>query len=60
MKIAIIGATGQLGTDLIKTLENGHKVIGLTHKDIEVSDYDSLHDSEGTSTRCRHKHCCFP
>ena len=42
MKIAVIGATGQLGTDLIKTLENGHKVIGLTHKDIEVSDYDSL------------------
>jgi len=42
MKIAVIGSTGQLGTDLIKTLENGHKVIGLTHKDIEVSDYDSL------------------
>ena len=42
MNIAVIGSTGQLGTDLIKTLENGHKVIGLTHKDIEVSDYNSL------------------
>ena len=41
MKIAIIGSTGQLGTDLTKTLENGHEVIGLTHKDIEVADYNS-------------------
>jgi len=42
MKIAVIGSTGQLGTDLIKTLQNRHKVVGLTHKDIEVADYDSL------------------
>jgi len=41
MKIAVIGSTGQLGTDLMKTLENGHEVMGLAHKDIEVSDYTS-------------------
>jgi len=41
MKIAVIGSTGQLGTDLIKTLENAHEVVGLAHKDIEVADYDS-------------------
>ncbi len=41
MKIAVIGSTGQLGTDLMKTLENGHEVIGLTHKDIEIADYES-------------------
>ncbi|MEM2779666.1 MAG: dTDP-4-dehydrorhamnose reductase [Candidatus Bathyarchaeia archaeon] len=41
MKIAVIGSTGQLGTDLMKVLKNEHEVIGLTHKDIEVSDYDS-------------------
>jgi dTDP-4-dehydrorhamnose reductase len=41
MKIAIIGSTGQLGTDLMKILRNGHEVIGLTHRDIEVSDYKS-------------------
>jgi dTDP-4-dehydrorhamnose reductase len=41
MKIAIIGSTGQLGTDLINTLENGHEVVGLTHKDIEITDYES-------------------
>jgi dTDP-4-dehydrorhamnose reductase len=41
MKIVIIGSTGQLGTDLMKILQNEHEVIGLTHKDIEVSDYES-------------------
>jgi dTDP-4-dehydrorhamnose reductase len=41
MKIAVIGSTGQLGTDLVKALEDGHEIIGLTHKDIEVADYES-------------------
>ena len=41
MKIVIIGSTGQLGTDLMKTLQHGYEVIGLTHKDIEVADYNS-------------------
>lgn len=41
MKIAVIGSTGQLGTDLVKTLGTAHEVIGFTHNDIEVADYDS-------------------
>ena len=41
MKIAIIGSTGQLGTDLVKTLGIVHDVIGLTHDDIEVADFES-------------------
>jgi dTDP-4-dehydrorhamnose reductase len=41
MKIVVIGSTGQLGTDLVKTLGAAHDVIGLTHNDIEVADYDS-------------------
>jgi dTDP-4-dehydrorhamnose reductase len=41
MKIAVIGSTGQLGTDLVKILGAAHEVIGLTHKDLEVADYDS-------------------
>ena len=41
MKIVVIGSTGQLGTDLVKTLEGGHEVVGLSHGDIEVADYDS-------------------
>lgn len=41
MKITIIGSTGQLGTDLMKTLKHEHEVISLTHQDIEVTDYNS-------------------
>ena len=41
MRIAIIGATGQLGTDLMKALQGGFEVIGLTHKEIEITDYNS-------------------
>jgi dTDP-4-dehydrorhamnose reductase len=41
MKIVVIGATGQLGTDLMKTLRNGHEVVGLTHENIEVADFSS-------------------
>jgi dTDP-4-dehydrorhamnose reductase len=41
MKTVVIGSTGQLGTDLMKVLVNKHETIGLTHKDIEVTDYNS-------------------
>ncbi|MBW9223432.1 dTDP-4-dehydrorhamnose reductase [Methanothermococcus sp. SCGC AD-155-E23] len=38
MKVAVIGATGQLGSDLVKVFE---EVIPLTHSDIEVTDLSS-------------------
>ncbi|MFA5364153.1 MAG: dTDP-4-dehydrorhamnose reductase [Candidatus Bathyarchaeia archaeon] len=41
MRIVVIGSTGQLGTDLVKTLVAAHEVVCLTHKEIEVSDYNS-------------------
>jgi len=41
VKITIIGSTGQLGTDLVKALRDRHEVIGLTHQDLEVTDYNS-------------------
>ena len=41
MKIAVIGSTGQMGTDLMKVLQDEHDVIGFTHENLEVSDYDS-------------------
>jgi dTDP-4-dehydrorhamnose reductase len=41
MKIAIIGADGQLGTDLCKTLSNS-EVIPLTQTDIEITSLDSV------------------
>jgi dTDP-4-dehydrorhamnose reductase len=41
MKIAVIGSTGQLGTDLVKVLQNEHEVLSLTHQNLEVTDYNS-------------------
>jgi dTDP-4-dehydrorhamnose reductase len=43
MRIAIIGADGQLGTDLVErcTLE-GHEIIPLTYTDVHIEDMDSL------------------
>jgi len=41
MRVAVIGSTGQLGTDLMKTLQDGHDAIGFTHENLEVSDYNS-------------------
>jgi dTDP-4-dehydrorhamnose reductase len=41
MRVAIIGSTGQLGTDLVKAFQKGNEVIGLTHRDLEVVDYNS-------------------
>lgn len=40
MKVAIIGANGQLGSDLVKTF--GDQVIPLTHRDLDVADYESV------------------
>jgi dTDP-4-dehydrorhamnose reductase len=40
MRIAVIGARGQLGFDLVRTFKNtGHEVSPLTHDEIEVCDY---------------------
>ena len=43
MKIAVIGADGQLGTDVVKAFAaNGDDVVSLTHSDIEISDTGSV------------------
>ena len=43
MKIAVIGANGQLGSDLVASFsESGDAVSGLTHSDIEISDLRSV------------------
>ena len=41
MKVVVIGATGQLGSDLCKTPVS-FEVIPLTHRDIEITDIDSV------------------
>ncbi len=43
MKIAVIGANGQLGSDVARAfVKNGDQVVSLTHADIELSDMDSV------------------
>jgi dTDP-4-dehydrorhamnose reductase len=43
MKIAVIGANGQLGSDLVAAFsEDGDAVSGLTHAEIEISDLSSV------------------
>jgi dTDP-4-dehydrorhamnose reductase len=46
MKVALIGVNGQLGTDINRCFyENGIKVYGLKHKDIEVCDPERVNKS---------------
>jgi dTDP-4-dehydrorhamnose reductase len=43
VKIAVIGANGQLGSDVVRAFaENGDDVFSLTHSEIELSDLDSV------------------
>lgn len=43
MKVLVVGANGQLGSDLVRGwTAAGHDVMGLTHKDISVEDIDSV------------------
>jgi len=45
MKVAIIGANGQLGSDLIQEFKNaGDEVFGFNHCDVEVYDIDSIYN----------------
>jgi dTDP-4-dehydrorhamnose reductase len=51
MKIAVIGANGQLGKDTVEAFtKNGDEVCALTHADIELSEIDSV------ATRLRQIH----
>lgn len=42
MRIAVIGANGQLGTDLCEVFGAKHEVTALTHSDIEISSIDNV------------------
>lgn len=43
MKVAVIGANGQLGADIAAALDEvGHQTVRLTHADIEVADESSV------------------
>ena len=42
MRVAIIGANGQLGSDLLEAFSRKHTVTGLTHQELEVTEIDSV------------------
>lgn len=42
MKIAIIGANGQLGSDVLLAFSRHHETIALNHSDIEVTNIDNV------------------
>jgi dTDP-4-dehydrorhamnose reductase len=42
MKIVLIGANGQLGSDLVKVLRRAHDLVPLVHADVEVTRPESL------------------
>ncbi|MFQ5864098.1 MAG: dTDP-4-dehydrorhamnose reductase [bacterium] len=42
MKVAVIGANGQLGTEICEIFSQNCIVIPLIHKDIEISDIDNV------------------
>jgi dTDP-4-dehydrorhamnose reductase len=43
MKTAVIGANGQLGSDIVKAFRaNGDEVVELNHSQVEVTDIDSV------------------
>jgi len=45
MKVAVIGANGQLGSDLVQEFKNdGNEVFGFNHCDVEVYDIDSIYN----------------
>lgn len=39
MKVAIIGANGQLGFDLVRAFTTEHETVPLTHDDIDITDF---------------------
>lgn len=46
MRVAVLGANGQLGTDLVACFsENGDEVVALTHDEIRIEDLDSVRTS---------------
>ena len=48
MKIMIIGAGGQLGSELVNILQDDN-IIPLTHLDIEITDYQQMNDIISTN-----------
>jgi dTDP-4-dehydrorhamnose reductase len=42
LRVIVVGANGQLGTELVEQCGKNHKVMGLTHEDIEITDINNV------------------
>jgi dTDP-4-dehydrorhamnose reductase len=42
MRVAVIGATGQLGTDLVAEFKSRAELLEITHRELDVRDPDSI------------------
>ncbi len=50
MKVAVVGSSGQLGSDIVAAFtERGDEIVSLTHSDIELSDLGSVKNCLGRS-----------
>ena len=45
MRIVVIGANGQLGSEICQQFTQYYDVVGLTHEQIEISDIDNVHQA---------------
>jgi len=45
MRVAVVGANGQLGTDLVQVFADGAEVYALNHTDVEIASLDSVTQS---------------
>jgi len=48
VKVALIGARGQLGTDLVQAM-NGWDVVAWSHREVEVCDFSATRDALTTA-----------
>ena len=56
MRVAVIGANGQLGSDIVAELQSdGDEVVGFTHAEIDIASLESTRNALAVRPRRRHR-----
>ena len=42
MKVLVTGAEGQVGTEMVRLADDGFRVVGLTRRDLDITDQDAI------------------
>ena len=42
MKVLVTGAEGQVGTEMVRLADDGFQVVGLTRRDLDITDQDAI------------------